>query len=119
MNIDFVEVVNWLDEMKIEEDLEILEVIKNDEDYEEDVFDILLQGVQFLFFDVVEDKGSVCSGQEGFQDGIKLKSIFKKELFVKDKKRGGLVFVRFKRLIKFDKIKNMLLFILFFKFYII
>lgn len=42
MNIDFVEVVNWLDEMKIEEDLEILEVIKNDEDYEEDVFDILL-----------------------------------------------------------------------------
>lgn len=41
MNIDFVEVVNWLDEMKIEEDLEILEVIKNDEDYEEDVFDIL------------------------------------------------------------------------------
>lgn len=40
MNIDFVEVVNWLDEMKIEEDLEILEVIKNDEDYEEDVFDI-------------------------------------------------------------------------------
>lgn len=39
MNIDFVEVVNWLDEMKIEEDLEILEVIKNDEDYEEDVFD--------------------------------------------------------------------------------
>lgn len=42
MNIDFVEVVNWLDEMKIEEDLEILEVIKNDEDYEEDVLDILL-----------------------------------------------------------------------------
>lgn len=42
INIDFVEVVNWLDEMKIEEDLEILEVIKNDEDYEEDVFDILL-----------------------------------------------------------------------------
>lgn len=42
MNIDFVEVLNWLDEMKIEEDLEILEVIKNDEDYEEDVFDILL-----------------------------------------------------------------------------
>lgn len=42
MNIDFVEVVNWLDEMKIEEDLEILEMIKNDEDYEEDVFDILL-----------------------------------------------------------------------------
>lgn len=42
MNIGFVEVVNWLDEMKIEEDLEILEVIKNDEDYEEDVFDILL-----------------------------------------------------------------------------
>lgn len=42
MNIDFVEVVNWLDEMKIEEDLDILEVIKNDEDYEEDVFDILL-----------------------------------------------------------------------------
>lgn len=42
MNIDFVEVVNWLDEMKIEEDLEILEVIKNDEGYEEDVFDILL-----------------------------------------------------------------------------
>lgn len=42
MNIDFVEVVNWLDEMKIEEDLEILELIKNDEDYEEDVFDILL-----------------------------------------------------------------------------
>lgn len=42
MNIDFVEVLNWLDEMKIEEDLEILEVIKNDEGYEEDVFDILL-----------------------------------------------------------------------------
>lgn len=42
MNIDFVEVVNWLDEMKIEEDLEILEEIKNDEDYEENVFDILL-----------------------------------------------------------------------------
>lgn len=42
MNIDFVEVVNCLDEMKIEEDLEILEEIKNDEDYEENVFDILL-----------------------------------------------------------------------------
>lgn len=52
-------------------------------------------------------------------DGIKLKSIFKKELFVKDKKWGGLVLVKFKKLIKFDKIKNMLLFILVFKFYII
>lgn len=106
MNTDFAEAVNRLDEMKIEEDLEILEVTKNDEDHEEDVSDTLSQGAQSSSSDVAEDKGSVCSGQEGSPDGTKSKSTPKKESSVKDKKRGGSVFARLKRLTKFDKTKN-------------
>lgn len=67
MNTDFAEAVNRLDEMKIEEDLEILEVTKNDEDHEEDVSDTQSQGAQSSSSEVAEDKGSVCSGQEGLR----------------------------------------------------
>lgn len=103
MNTDFAEALNRLDEMKIEEDLEISEVSKKDE---EDVSDTQSQGAQSSSSEVAEDKGSVCSGQEGSPDGTKSKNTPKKESSVKDKKRGGSVLAKLKRLTKFDKAKN-------------
>lgn len=106
MNTDFAEALDRLDDIKIEEDLEISEVTKKDEENEEDVSDTQSQGAQSSSSEVTEDKGSVCSGQEGSPARTKSKNTPTKETSVKDKKRGGSVLSKLKRLTKFDKAKN-------------
>ncbi|XP_048779977.1 uncharacterized protein LOC125683166 [Ostrea edulis] len=98
LKVDFTDVLHRLDDMKIDADLNISEVTKIEEEDNSETQSIEEHS---SVSEIDEDNHSIGSGQ----DGKKSASASKRESS-EDKKKGGSVLSKLRKLTKFDKTKS-------------
>ncbi|XP_062603336.1 uncharacterized protein LOC134265116 [Saccostrea cucullata] len=101
---DFSEVLDRLDEIKIDADLEMSEVTRTEEEHEEEGSETLSTGASSSTSEVTGDKESTGSGQDVSPESkTPEKSVPKRQSSEKDKKKGDSVLSKLRKLTKFDK----------------